>query len=65
MHRALGKAYSYLNQLEKARAALETAESLAPADAPIHFMLAQVYRKSGLAEKAKAESETYSKLVKP
>jgi len=65
MHRALGKAYSYLNQLEKARAALEKAESLAPTDAPIHFMLAQVYRKSGLTDKAKAESETYSKLVKP
>ncbi len=65
MHRALGKAYSYLNQLEKARASLEKAESLAPSDAPVHFMLAQVYRKSGLTEKAKAESETYSKLEKP
>ncbi len=30
MHRSLGKAYSYLNQLDNARAALEKAASLAP-----------------------------------
>ncbi|HLK19561.1 MAG TPA: tetratricopeptide repeat protein [Bryobacteraceae bacterium] len=62
VHRALGKAYSHLNQNEKARAELEKAVTLAPENAPIHFMLAQVYRKLGLTEKAKLESEQYTKL---
>jgi Tfp pilus assembly protein PilF len=59
----LGKAYAHLNQQAKARAELEKAVALAPGDAPVHFMLAQVYRKLGLAEKAKTESETYTKLT--
>jgi tetratricopeptide (TPR) repeat protein len=62
VHRALGKAYSHLDQPEKARAELENAAKLAPNDAPIHFMLAQVYRKLGMLEQAKAESATYAKL---
>jgi Flp pilus assembly protein TadD len=41
---------------------LEKAVSLAPDNAPIHFMLAQVYRKLGLTEKARLESEQFTKL---
>ncbi len=63
MHRALGKAYAHLNEPARARDELEKAATLAPGDAPIHFMLAQVYRKLGMTDKAKAESETYTKLT--
>ena len=63
MHRALGKAYAHLNEPGQALAELEKAVALAPGDAPVHFMLAQVYRKLGMSDKAKAESETYSKLT--
>jgi len=63
VHRQLGKAYTRLNQLEKAQAELEKAVELAPQNAPVHFMLAQVYRKQGLMEKAKMESDRYTALV--
>lgn len=62
-HRALGKAYTRLNQLEKARAELEKAVELAPQNAPVHFMLAQVYRKQGLMDKVKAETDRYAALT--
>jgi tetratricopeptide (TPR) repeat protein len=63
VHRQLGKAYTRLNDLEKARAELEKAIELAPDNAPIHSMLAQVYRRLGLTEKAKLENERYAKLT--
>ena len=63
VHRQLGKAYTRLNQLEKAQAELEKAVELAPQNAPVHFMLAQVYRKQGLMEKAKTENDRYTALV--
>jgi len=63
VHRQLGKAYSRLDQLDKARVELEKAVALAPKNAPVHFMLAQVYRKQGLAEKAKAENDLYRSLT--
>ncbi len=62
-HRQLGKAYTRLNQLEKARAALEKAAELAPQNAPVHFMLAQVYRKQGFLDKAKLENDRYVALT--
>ena len=63
MHRQLGKAYTHLDQLDKARAELEEAVKLAPENAPVHFMLLQVYRKEGLMDKAKTESERYTALA--
>ncbi|MGA2737260.1 MAG: tetratricopeptide repeat protein [Bryobacteraceae bacterium] len=63
VHRQLGKAYTHLNQLEKARNELEQAVQLAPQNAPVHFMLAQVYRRQGLMDKAKIESERYTALA--
>ena len=62
-HRQLGKAYTRLNQLEKARTELERAAELAPQNAPVHFMLAQVYRKQGLMDKAKMENDRYVELT--
>lgn len=64
VHRQLGKAYTHLNQLEKARSELEEAVRLSPQNAPIHFMLAQVYRRQGLMDKAKIESDRYTALAK-
>lgn len=61
-HRALGKAYLHLNQLEKAQSEFEKCVELAPQNAPTHFMLAQVYRKRGLPEKARAETQRYAEL---
>jgi len=63
VHRQLGKAYTHMNQLEKAGSELEKAVKLAPQNAPVHFMLAQVYRRQGLADKAKIESERYTALA--
>ncbi|HUD98479.1 MAG TPA: tetratricopeptide repeat protein [Bryobacteraceae bacterium] len=63
VHRQLGKAYTHLNQLEKARSELEKAVQLAPQNAPVHFMLSQVYRRQGLLDKAKSESERYTALT--
>ena len=63
VHRQLGKAYTRLNQLEKAQAELEKAVELAPQNASVHFMLAQVYRKQGFMEKAKMENDRYTALV--
>jgi tetratricopeptide (TPR) repeat protein len=62
VHRQLGKAYTHMSQLEKARTELEKAVELAPEDAPVHYMLGQVYQKLGLAEKARQEHERYSLL---
>ncbi|MGH9583125.1 MAG: tetratricopeptide repeat protein [Bryobacteraceae bacterium] len=62
-HRELGKAYMHLDELAKARIELEKSARLAPENAPIRFMLAQVYRKLGLPEKAQAEAERYKRLA--
>jgi tetratricopeptide (TPR) repeat protein len=61
-HRALGKAYLHLNQLDKAQAEFEECIALEPQNATAHFMLAQVYRKRGFLEKARAETERYTQL---
>lgn len=63
IHRELGKAYMHLDDFPKARVELETSARLAPENAPVCFMLAQVYRKLGLAEKASEETERYKALA--
>ena len=61
-HRELGKAYLSLNRLEDAQVQLETAVKLAPQEAPVHYLLAQVYRRRGFAEKARDETGQYTAL---
>lgn len=56
-HELLGKAYARLEELPKAQAELEKAIELSPQTPNLHCMLAPVYRKQGLAEKAKIEFE--------
>lgn len=62
-HRELGKAYLALNRLDLAQAEVEKAAGLTPDNAPIRFLLAQVYRKRGLTEKADAETARYAALT--
>lgn len=62
-HRELGKAYLHLNQLEKAQFEFEKAVELDPQNAPIHYMLAQVYRRRGFSDKARAEDGRYMALT--
>ncbi len=61
-HQQLGKAYANLNRLSEAQTELETAEKLTPANAPLHYILAQVYRKQGMSDRAKEEFARYSEL---
>jgi Tfp pilus assembly protein PilF len=62
-HRELGKAYLHLGQLGKAQREFEKTVELAPDVASPHYLLAQVYRKRGLAQKAQAESDRYRELT--
>ncbi|HEV8038895.1 MAG TPA: tetratricopeptide repeat protein [Bryobacteraceae bacterium] len=62
-HRGLGKAYLQLNRLPESQVELRKAVELAPENAPLHFLLAQVLRKSGLEEQARAETERYNVLT--
>ena len=61
-HEELGKAYSLLNKFPEAQAELEKAIELTPQAPNLHCLLAPVYRKQGLAEKAKAESDRCAAL---
>lgn len=54
-HELLGKAYTRVEDFPKAQAELEKAIELDPEAPNLHCMLAPVYRKQGLAEKAKTE----------
>src|SRR6266550_8155386 len=54
-HETLGKAYARLDQLPRAQTELEKALELSPQSTNLHCMLAPVYRKQGLTEKAKLE----------
>jgi tetratricopeptide (TPR) repeat protein len=54
-HELLGKAYTRLEELPKGQAELEKAIELSPETPNLHCMLAPVYRKQGLTEKAKIE----------
>jgi Tfp pilus assembly protein PilF len=48
--------------MEKAQAEFEKAVELAPLNPRLHYVLGQVYRKEGLAEKAKVEFDRSSEL---
>jgi tetratricopeptide (TPR) repeat protein len=61
-HEELGKAYSLLHRLPEAQAELEKAIELSPQAPNLHCMLASVYRKQGLADKAKAEYDRCAAL---
>lgn len=54
-HELLGKAYTRLEEFPKAQVELEKAIDLSPQTPNLHCMIAPVYRKQGLAEKAKVE----------
>lgn len=62
-HRELGKAYLALDKFDQAQIELEKAAHLDPESGPTHFLLAQVYRKQALADKARAETERYAELT--
>jgi len=61
-HEELGKAYSLLKRFAEAQAELEKAIELTPQAPHLHCLLAPVYRKQGLEEKAKAESDRCAAL---
>jgi Flp pilus assembly protein TadD len=61
-HEELGKAYSRLDDLQKAQAELETAVSLSPQNPRLHYLLGRVYIKEGSKEKANAEFERSESL---
>lgn len=62
-HELLGKAYTRLEEFPKAQVELEKAVELSPQTPNLHCMLAPVYRKQGLAEKAKAEYDRCAALT--
>jgi len=62
-HRELGKAYLELNHLPEAQAELEIAVKLTPENGPTHFLLARVFRKRGMEDQARVETEWYSALT--
>jgi len=62
-HELLGKAYTRLEEFPKAQAELEKAVELSPQTPNLHCMLAPVYRKQGLADKAKAEYDRCAALT--
>ena len=62
-HELLGKAYTRLEEFGKAQVELEKAIELSPQSPNLHCMLAPVYRKQGLAEKAKAEYDRCATLT--
>jgi len=59
----LGKTYWRQNKLKEAQLHLEKAIRLAKDNAANHYLLAQVYRKQGMAEKAKAQFELAATLI--
>lgn len=62
-HELLGKAYTRLEEFPKAQVELEKAVELSPQTPNLHCMLAPVYRKQGLTEKAKAEYDRCATLT--
>jgi len=62
-HELLGKAYTRLEEFPKAQGELEKAVELSPESPNLHCMLAPVYRKQGLAEKAKAQYDRCAALT--
>lgn len=62
-HELLGKAYTRVEDFPQAQAELEKAIELSPQAPNLHCMLAPVYRKQGLAEKAKTEYDRCAALT--
>jgi Tfp pilus assembly protein PilF len=62
-HELLGKAYTRVEEFPKAQTELEKAVELSPQTPNLHCMLAPVYRKQGLTEKAKAEYDRCAALT--
>lgn len=62
-HEELAKAYSLLDRLAEAQAELEKAVELSPQAPNLHCLLASVYRKRGLADKAKTEYDRCAALT--
>ena len=62
-HELLGKAYTRIDDFPKAQTELEKAIELSPQAPNLHCMLAPVYRKQGLAERAKAEYDRCAALT--
>jgi Flp pilus assembly protein TadD len=62
-HELLGKAYTHLDDFPAAQAELEKAVELSPQSPNLHCMLAAVYRKQRLTEKAKVEYDRCAALV--
>jgi Flp pilus assembly protein TadD len=58
----LGKVLLSLGQATEAVGELESAARLAPADANVHFQLAQAYEKTGKPELARQSFERYRVL---
>ena len=63
VHQQLGEGYTQLNQLDKAQAELEKAVELSPNEPHLHWLLAAVYRKEGLPDKAEKETKAFSALL--
>jgi len=59
----LGMAYTQLKQFDKAQSELERAVAAEPGNSHIHWLLAGVYRKQGLTEKAEEENRKFAALV--
>ncbi|HMI53416.1 MAG TPA: tetratricopeptide repeat protein [Candidatus Saccharimonadales bacterium] len=59
----LGKTYWRQNNLTEAQLQLEKAINLAKDNPANHYLLAQVYRKQGMAEKAKTQFELAATLI--
>jgi Tfp pilus assembly protein PilF len=59
---SLGQFYIQQNELSKARSTLEQAVERVPQDPQNHYQLALVYRKLGLAEKAREQMQIFQKL---
>jgi Flp pilus assembly protein TadD len=61
-HEKLAKAYANLHQLSQAQAEYEAAVALDPGNASLHYLLSQVYRREGFADRAALEMERFSAL---
>ena len=62
-HELLAKAYTRLEDFQKAQTELEKAIALSPESPNLHCMLAPVYRKQRLVEKAKGEFDRCAALT--
>jgi predicted Zn-dependent protease len=62
--RLLGKAYSLLNDYQRAKASYESAVKLKPQSAAAHYGLALACSELGLQDQSEREMEQYQKLLK-